>query len=267
MQNKEYIVNRMLPGMVAAACELRSITFQAYSDDWVLRLNQNGRTKWIFGYKFDLNSAASASIAQDKVATYQSLEAAGITAVPHYLARTLSSQIPADIHEALGTNPVVSKPLSGTGGRDVQLHKTYELAAAAVKQMRDWSWTFSPYINLVAEFRVVILDGEIVLSYKKTQPFTRGGLRYFNLGLGATAEHIITDDLTPPVRELALQATSALCLRLAAVDIVLTADNTYMVIEVNDGICMEHYALQGDDYKLRTANMYDVLVERMFTPG
>lgn len=265
MQNGEYIVNRLLPAMVANTCAAQTIAVQKYSDDWVMRLSKDDVTRWVFGYKFDLNNAAAAHIAQDKVATYQTLAAANIPVVPHVLARSVSGNSDTDLSRTLGSQRVVIKPLIGTGGRGVELYDNVTEALQAIQQTAETAWAFSPYQEIAAEYRIVLLDGQVLVAYEKTHPLLKNGLKYFNLGLGAQAEDIEPDDLDPLLTDLAHKSVSAVCLRLAAVDIVRLADNTFAVIEINDGISMEHYALQSQAHKNSAAQVYDAIVRAMFT--
>ena len=64
---------------------------------------------------------------------------------------------------------------------------------------------------------------------------------------------------------MAGQVMRALSLRLAAVDIVRTDDGELRVLEVNDGIMLENYALQSAGYKDRATAVYDAVVTALFS--
>ena len=115
-----------MPKVVAGyARRSQGFDFQAFSDEWVLRLARGETTKWVVGYKFDVNGSAAGELAQDKVATYAAMHAAGIGAVEHYLVRSLPRELihVEELHQLLNGMPVVAKPLEGTsvGGNVVAL--------------------------------------------------------------------------------------------------------------------------------------------------
>src|SRR5688500_18187581 len=88
----EYIVHRLLPGFIQDICDERDIQYRSFSDDWVIRLENNDVRKWVIGYTFDINSAAASALARDKVASYQTLATDNIPAIEHYLARSRASK-------------------------------------------------------------------------------------------------------------------------------------------------------------------------------
>jgi hypothetical protein len=265
MQKGPYIANRLMPGVIAAYCNRAGIDFQAYSSDWVLRLSRGGVVKWIVGTKFDLNGSAVGELAQDKVATYTVLSAAGIKAVPHYLVRSLPHELIHidELYDELGEVLVVAKPLEGTGGRDVMLMDSTDKALTMIRASGEPAWALSPHLDLQTEYRLIMLDDKSLLAFEKTKPTYRDNLKLFNLGFGAVAADIDEDVLNQllPIARNAMQTTA---LRLASVDIVRTASNELLVLEINDGITMEHYARQSNEYKDRTIRVYETIVNALF---
>jgi biotin carboxylase len=265
MQNGPYIAERLLPKVVREYCERAAITFHAYSDEWVLQLTKDDTKKWIVGYKFDLNNSAAGELAQDKVATYAALKANSIQAIPHYLVRSLPNELihVQELHQLLNAMPVVAKPLEGTGGRFVTRFESTDDALAMIRVSGEPAWALSPHYELETEYRLIMLDENILLSFEKTQPTFRGQLKLFNLGYGAVAKDI-DSEMLPKLASLAQRVMDATALHLAAVDIVRTADGSLYVLEVNDGISVEHYSRQSDDFKQRAESVYANIVEVMF---
>lgn len=263
MQASEYIVDRLLPSIVSDVCAQRGISVAFYSDRWVARLQKDSQVSMILGYRFDLNPSAASSVAQDKVAASQLLLDAGIPAVPHSLVRSVASQaLPIQqLRQQFLDMPVVVKPLSGTGGRGVQLFPSINTALTTIQESPEPAWAISKYIDIRTESRLIILDDQVLVAYEKTQPITRDGMSFYNLGLGAVAA-----DYTPNAAEstLAVTAVRELGLRLAAVDIVTTASGDRTVLEVNDGIMMENYALQSLEHKKRAVAAYDAILGTLF---
>lgn len=259
----EYIVSRLLPGFIQQISKSQNIDYTSFSDDWVLRLVRADKRKWIIGYTFDINSAAASALARDKVATYQSLAADTIPAIEHYLARSRASvrvQM-GNIAHLPEENPVVIKPLQGASGHGIHLFSTLGAAVAYLADQIHTDWAISPWYDIVSETRFIMCDGQLLLAYEKQNPITRDGLRYFNLGMGAQATDIIP---TPDMLDLAERAMKSAGLRLGAIDIATLADGRITIVEVNEGIMMEHYARQSDEYKNRALEVYGAIIDKMF---
>lgn len=266
MQQGPYIAERLMPQIVRDICARRNITYQTLSDDWVLRLQKGDEVRWITGWKFDVNTSAAGELAQDKVATYMALAAAGIPAVEHYLIRTVPHD-PQELryeHHGLEGRPVVIKPLNGTGGRLVERYETIAEALDMVHRSGEPAWAVSPHYELQAEYRLIMLDGRPLLALEKTQPTLRGKLKLFNLGFGAVAADVADQVQLEQLQAMAAEVVRAMSLRLASVDIVRLENGSLRVLEVNDGITVEHYAHQSDEYKKRAVAVYDAIVQAMF---
>lgn len=270
MQTGKYIENRILPDVIRAICLRKDILLEAFSEDWVIRLTKDNSSAWIYGYHFDLNSGAANEIANDKVATYLVLDAAGVPAIAHYLLRSearepiVASKIIQRIPDV--DNPFVIKPLSGSSGK--YLHYASNLVAGLeiTRSSGESAWAASPHEDIVKEFRVVTLDKEPELIYEKTNPVVVNDLKLFNLGLGARAVNISQENSTRErLSELASAASHALHLRVAAVDIVQLADGQLKVLEINSGISFEHYGRQSQQNHKKAEQIYDKIIDRIFT--
>jgi glutathione synthase/RimK-type ligase-like ATP-grasp enzyme len=257
MQTGEFIINRLMVGFVSDICRERGIEFRTYSNEWVLELKKNGITKRVIGYKFALNDAAASGIAGDKVAAHLLLQEAGIPSVPHRLLRVRTTPIQKETMTNWGK--VVVKPLDGSGGFGVRLFENLEPAIEWVGSTDIEAWAVSPFLSIEREIRVVMLDKKPLIVYEK-QPVERDGLRMFNLGLGATPKDIVPDEL---LLTLAANAQEALGLRLSAVDIIETAQGERLVLEINSGFMMEHYARFSPEYKQRTIDAYAAIIDAM----
>lgn len=255
MQNGEFILDRWLPDIVQALADERGIITRRFSDDWVLQLQKGSAVRRIIGYKFDLNTAAAAAIAQDKVATYQLLASADIPAVEHELVRTKAADVSQWHHR---WPQFVTKPLTGTSGHGVRLFDDYQAARAWMSATGIEAWAVSPFIAITREVRLVLLDGQVLLCYDKI-PVTHAGLPMFNLGKGATPQ-VVTPSRA--MIDLAQSARRALGLRLCAVDVVLVADGM-QVLEVNEGLMMEHFMRYSRQNKQIGQAVYATIIDAM----
>lgn len=261
--NGEFIAKRMLPEFIQLACKKQGINFASFSDDWILRLEKNGTVTWIVGYRFGLNNAASDQLANDKVAQYLALQHQHIPCVEHYLAKSLESPVVkySTLSDLNPDQPYVTKPLSSSGGRGIQLHKDLSDALRSIDNGLQEEWAVSPYYTIVAEKRLIVLDDTILLAYKKLEPTDRHGLRMFNLGLGATPSKC---DASKHETSLALRAANICNLRLCAVDIVTLASGEQKIMEINSGIMMEYYARQSQQHHETADRVYDTIVSKLF---
>jgi glutathione synthase/RimK-type ligase-like ATP-grasp enzyme len=172
---------RSFVALLRENCAQLGIQVRAYHGDWILTLKKGARTEHVFGYDFSLNSASSQQIAKDKAATYSILATAKVPAVEHQLVMspTLPDYMPRSGNwEQLSclfkrwNSDVVCKPNDGTGGRDVfrvrdivQLERAIHTLLAKAR-----SCAMSPYIEVQDEFRVLMLDGRNLLTYRKCRP-------------------------------------------------------------------------------------------------
>ena len=258
MQTGEVIVKRRLVALIREISQQSGIDFSTYSDDWVIELEKSGVKNRILGYKFSLNDAVAAAIADDKVAAHQILDRSGVDSLPHVLLRSPFSGQKLQEFERWGE--IVVKPLDGSGGYGVKKFADTNLALDWLASTGHPAWAVSPYVDIAREIRIVMLDGRDLLAYEK-RPVMIDGLKMFNLGRGATPVGITpTDDLL----QLAASAQRALGLRLSSVDIIETADGKLMVLEVNSGIMMEHYLRLSDEHYRRAVKVYQAIIEQLF---
>lgn len=257
MQNGEYIKDRLIVEMVEEACAEIGVEVHSFSDDWVLELRKNGSIGHVFGYKFGFNNAAAASIAQDKVAAYQVMASYGVNAVEHYLIRpsddSLWDRLPY-------REDIIIKPLTGTGGRGIERCSDTGVARRKIEKSEIDAWAMSPFYDIAREVRLIILDGDILLSYEK-RAVVEKGLRFFNLGKGATP---VNYEPALSIQKLAVEAINAIGLRVGAVDIAMGKDGEVRVMEINDGIMMENFARHSEINKMMAREVYRTLVKRMF---
>jgi len=259
----EYITNRLFPDFVHEACQKLGIKHESFSEDWVHRLGKVGSHKWVIGYSFDINPTAASGLARDKVATSQALDSAEVPTVMHYLARSRASKnvLAANLTAIPDNQPVVIKPLQGASGHGVRRFDTKADAVEYLQHQPHTDWAMSPWHDVISETRITLLDDDVICAYQKLEPTTHDGLVFYNLGMGARAEVI-----TPPstLETLARQARTTSGLRLCAVDVIQLRSGEQLILEVNEGIMMEHFARQSDEYRAKAEKVYLKIVKQMF---
>lgn len=217
--------------MIREICTEESLSIDEFSDGWILRLKKDGKPLFFYGKLGNLNPAASGYIASDKVATYSLLQENNIPAIPHYLIHKKSA------HESIKLSdqsyPLVIKPCRGERGIDIFLCETREKAKMTIEKLltKYEAICLSPYFDAKSEYRCFVLDGKAYFSYKKEKTDNEF---FFNLCKGAKPSLIEqSGEKSRTICELAINATNAIGVRFAAVDILESKANKLKVLEIN----------------------------------
>ena len=192
---------RIFVDAVTAYCAKRAIAVDVRADGWLIVMQRDARRRFAFGYDVGLNSAVAHRIANDKSATAEVLGISGIACVPHalFLSPEMNQYIRArGSWEAMlgllnqSLSGIVVKPNEGTSGKSVFRVTSKPALELAVKQIfaSHMSLAISPYLDIEAEVRVVLIDEAPLVVYSKSRPAVEGDGKHSLL-------------------ELALEATSA----------------------------------------------------------
>jgi ribosomal protein S6--L-glutamate ligase len=252
------------------------VALRWHSEHWIAELEAYGRSRHVVGYNFPLNDAASALLATDKVATSTLLSDNGVPHVPHRLLRWRPHESVSDMAAGLPV-PVVLKPLSSSGGRDVCRARTPDRLLSALHALtaRYSALAVSPWMPIRHEYRVVVLNGRTELVFEKRCTGARLGAApddwddgvewRHNLKLGASAVVMDAPDMCGPLGGLARRAMACLGLVFGSVDIV-EVDGELAVIEVNSGVCLERFSRQDTVCHAAAQRVYETGVRACFRP-
>ncbi|WP_424188179.1 ATP-grasp domain-containing protein [Actinokineospora sp. G85] len=225
----------------AAAAEL-GLAVEWLSDHWIARVRRDGVTKTVIGYAFPLNLASASQLASDKAGASTVLAAAGVPVFGHELFRFqgVERERWSEVVGGMGL-PLVLKPHMESGGIDVvrvasvdELDEALEFLAGKYRAI-----AVSPYREIEDEYRVVVLDGEVLLTYRKVR--AEGGDWRHNLRLGAAPGVVAEGGFRDGLAALAQRATEVLGLRFCTVDIA-TVGGVAEVLEVNSSVTLERFA-------------------------
>ena len=171
--------------LIKKLCYEKNIKFRQASFGYVTELKKDGIIRHIVGNSLELNSASAYKIASDKFATYSILVQNNIPVIKHNMVfnpETRSEYENDDIKKALiwfqeyGGKAIV-KANNSSEGKDVFLVKTKEELKKRILECfmnnKD-SVSICPVYNINYEYRVIILDNEILACYKKEKPFVIG---------------------------------------------------------------------------------------------
>ena len=254
-------------------CQEEKINFQFLSRNWVKRLEKDGKVRFITGYKFDLNSHALGEVLDDKFALFSALEYAKVPVTEHAIfyspscqhnyAQGCNSLAYAHAYWLEHGRDIVMKPNNGTGGRGIfRVQSEAELAPAFWEVLRrGYSGSMCPFYKIRHEYRMILLDDEVRVSYMKTLP--GAGAWKFNLQQGSQSEEI-PPEKRPAIEALAKQASRAIGLRFGSVDIIKTETGELMIMEINSGVMTRKYLAQHPERYPEVKAMYRDAIRKMF---
>lgn len=299
--------------IIKEICKEWEIDYSILSKDWVIMLRKDNKTRYICGYKFDLNKHALGLALDDKYATYDIMKAIELPIIEHNIVYGPNNNSPfaqgcnnfdylKELYYKYNEN-VVLKINDGTCGRNVnhiidldELNKSYQDLST-----KSYSLSLCPFYDIESEFRVIILNDEIKLMYKKIRPIVAGDgkstikdllqkfnpqyfseyndenkdqilnkdeiFEYdwkFNLSRGSKATNEITDIEKERVSQIAKMTAANINLGFGSVDIIKTITGDYYVLEINSGVMMENYIVQIPGGYNHAKEIYKEAVRSMF---
>ncbi len=181
MKNAE----RLILGSVRRYAGARGLDLETHGDGWIAELKRGARSHFIHGYDIGLNVASSHRIANDKAATFEVLNAAGLPSVPHrhfmhprFLKFMSAEGNWRDLLEAFDAfgRDVVVKDNEGTGGMEMARVTSVADLEERVQQLFNTTRgiAVSPFLEIASETRFVFLEGDCVLAYAKERPSVTG---------------------------------------------------------------------------------------------
>lgn len=172
---------RLLVGVIERLAMAQGFSVDKHSHDWILQLRRDGRAHTVFGYDLGLNSSTAHRLANDKSAAFDVLSAHAVPAVEHrvFLHPRFLDFVDAGgnwrrlltTFDGFGADAVL-KDNEGTGGYDViRVRSEIELEQAALRLFQvARSAALSPFIEIDAEQRFIMLGDSCLLAYGKERP-------------------------------------------------------------------------------------------------
>jgi len=236
---------RIFVDAIGKYCAAHGIACEVKSQGWLIVMRRGGQRRFAFGYDIGLNSAMAHRIANDKSATAEVLAHAGVACIPHtmFLSPKLTKHVDANAsREAMVAllaehpNGLVVKPNEGTSGRFVlRANNATELEHAASEIFASHlGLAVSPYVEIEQEVRVILLDEEALVVYRKERV---SDWRH-NLDFGARPILLEPGETRESCVAIAVRAAQAIGIRFASVDVVRVAGE-WKVLEINSGVMME----------------------------
>lgn len=203
---------------------------------------------------FNFNTMLASMLATDKAWCYDILHANKIPAVAHAF---LSDELILGFMENGLDVPLVLKPIKGLGGKHVYFVHTKEDLLRAIKSLSGaGTVAVSPFETYDEEYRVTVLDGEVIMSYGKSKTAEMQN----NLSCGAQVV-ALPSAMEQAIGNLAKDAVKAMGLRTANVDIFMANDGTYKIMEVNSSVALKRVACASPYYFEACLNAYTKMLE------
>ena len=176
----------MFQSLIKEICNELGIKYKILSKKWIMRLEKDDKVRYLSGNKFDLNGHAVGNMLDDKYAFYEILKYLDIPVCEHkifygennrndYATGCRTKEDLLKIFNKYNKN-VVIKPNKGAMGIGVY-HITDEndlYEKAKLLLTSKYSISICPFYHIKNEYRVVILDDEIKLIFKKINPIIIG---------------------------------------------------------------------------------------------
>lgn len=290
-------------------CANHGIIVEVRSGGWLIAMRRGGTRHFAFGYDIGLNSAIAHRLANDKSATAEALALEGVPCIPHHLflnpsmgAHVAGSDGRQRMLALLRQNPqgVVVKPNEGTSGRAVLKAADSDELDRAVTEIFSSSLglVISPYVEIEDEVRVILLDQQSMIVYRKERPSVVGDGEHtlqelavatgqekqlreidareanaivpqgahrilnwrHNLDAGARPVLLAAGEARAASAKLAIDAANAIGITFASIDVV-RVDGAWKVLEINSGVMMEALAKLHPELVQAT---YDAALDRVF---
>ncbi|QDC08842.1 ATP-grasp domain-containing protein [Oceanicola sp. D3] len=201
-------------------------------------ITASGRAHPVHGAALGLNSDAAARLAGDKDYAAKALAYAGVPVPEHVIVLAGRDAAPglAWAREESGF-PLWVKPNDGHGGEGVVRVANADALSEAMAPLRAANRHVLLQVDVPGrEFRVMVLEGRVVLAYERVGPAGGPG----NLSAGAAVRE---GGPGPEAEALAVRAVEALGLRWGGVDVIVGEEA--VVLEVNAAPGLDAYAQAG----------------------
>lgn len=167
---KEKQFNRIIKQI----CQEKNIQYNELSDDWIIKLKKDNKNHFLVGYKFDLNTQATAEICNDKFALFTILESEGIQVIKHNIIFK-NEEDKLNKYFNKYNQDVVLKPNNGTCGNNVLHINDYNILKDEYDRLinKYYSVDICPFYNIENEYRVIYLPNKQHI-YKKVKPIITG---------------------------------------------------------------------------------------------
>lgn len=169
----------MFNTIIEEICKELNIKYTYLSNKWIMKLEINNKTRFISGYKFDLNNHGIGLVMDDKYAFYDALKSIDIPVCTHSILyrEDNSNDYAQNCHTKEDiiyyfnkyNKDVVIKPNIGSLGDSVYHVTNIEdlLEKTSKLLINNFSISICPFYKIKNEYRLIILDNKVKLIFRK----------------------------------------------------------------------------------------------------
>lgn len=172
--------------LIKEICDENKIKCSILSKDWIVMLEKDNKTRFISGYKFDLNQHGIGNVFDDKFATYEILKNKNIPIIEHkivfetsnkndYAVNSNSYDIVTKYFNENNQNIVLKANDSTCGSNVFHITDIKEIPTTLdTLFQKSFSISLCPFYQIKTEYRLIILNNKCVLVYGKRKPIVIG---------------------------------------------------------------------------------------------
>lgn len=172
--------------LIKEICDEENINCSILSKDWIIMLEKNNKTRFISGYKFDLNGHGFGNVIDDKYATCEVLKEKSVPIIEHKILFNKNSKV-RDVKDSDNyylvedffkshNKSIVLKANDSTCGNEVyHLTDSHDIKSYLNKLFdKNFSISICPFYKIKSEYRLIILKNKCMLMYGKKRPIITG---------------------------------------------------------------------------------------------
>lgn len=232
------------------------------SGDWILEFRGENNLKFdVLNYDIGLNKSIHMRKVIDKTLCYNLLEKGGVPCVEHFLFRdplTVGKTFQNVLNEALiifnkCEEKAVLKPNKGGAGKDVVYVDDLDNLSIELENLfnKRLDVALSNYYDYDIEYRLVVLDGEILMGFGKRK---QGDDFRHNLSAGSSVTDLPIEKLEE-FKKLTKDIVDIIGIRFASIDVIDHKDGL-KVLEINSGVTLKRVALASEEWKEKCIESY-----------
>lgn len=286
--------------VIKKICEEENIKLNIVSNNWIYILEKNNIIKYIVGYTFGLNKDSIAKILDDKYALYSILYKFNIPIIEHnILYKNYNKLLVKELFLKYNKDIVIKANIS-FGGKDVYHLKSLKELYKVMDKLfiKNYSLSLCPYQDINTEYRIIVLNKDIKLIYKKIKPIVIGDGKstyqellerfnpnyfknknishkiikkgrikeynwQFNLSKGAMAKEENNQDVIKELKKIVKMILKVIDINFASIDIALI-NNEYKVLEINNGVTLTKYMNISFENEKKVYNIYKDAIKELF---
>ena len=172
--------------IIKEICNELNIKCTLLSKDWVVMLEKDNKTRFISGYKYDLNGQGLGEVFDDKYSTYDVLTSKNIPIIKYdivyyegnkndYAMGCNSYDYLLSLFRKYNNNMVIKTNTGSCGSGVFHIQDEESLKEFYYKPgSKTRSFSVCPFYDIENEFRGIVAGGKIKLLYKKIKPVVVG---------------------------------------------------------------------------------------------